>query len=158
MFLLLLVVSALLLTRMRLQSLTSLTEPNEKKKPGLFQKTMSLHQLRCGGVLETVMRAPVCSAACHSVRASVYANKISRFLLSFRCESRRRDSPLDGRFKSFVIAIAFWRRCCTISIRRTGRRVRQRSFVRLGSKRTSTRWDRPKFFCARDWWRCLRNC
>jgi myosin-5 len=29
-------------------------KPNDKKKPGLFQKQMSLHQLRCGGVLETV--------------------------------------------------------------------------------------------------------
>jgi myosin-5 len=31
-----------------------LAEPNDKKKPGLFQKAMSLHQLRCGGVLETM--------------------------------------------------------------------------------------------------------
>ena len=29
-------------------------KPNDKKKPGVFQKSMSLHQLRCGGVLETV--------------------------------------------------------------------------------------------------------
>lgn len=29
-------------------------KPNDKKKPGLFQKAMSLHQLRCGGVLETM--------------------------------------------------------------------------------------------------------
>lgn len=29
-------------------------KPNDKKKPKVFQKSMSLHQLRCGGVLETV--------------------------------------------------------------------------------------------------------
>ena len=29
-------------------------KPNDQKKAGMFQKSMSLHQLRCGGVLETM--------------------------------------------------------------------------------------------------------